>query len=47
MGKKLFYRSLLATIKHKLSFKGDLKLLTLEGDFFLFKFACKEDYDIV
>lgn len=47
IGKRPYYASLLTTIKRKWSFKGSMDLLTLEGDFFLFKFSCKEDYDSV
>lgn len=47
LGKKLFYDSLLTAIKQKWLFKGSLKLLTLEGDFLLFKFFYREDYDII
>lgn len=47
IGKRAFYGSLLVEVKRKWSFKGSFKLLTLEGDFFVFKFMCKENYDIV
>lgn len=47
IGKRRYYGSLLAAIKRKWTFKGALELLTLEKDFFLFKFSCKEDYDKV
>lgn len=38
---------LLATLKKKWDFKGQLELLTIEGDFFLFKFLCVEAFDLV
>lgn len=47
VGKHPFYGLLLAAIKRKWTFKGSLELLTLDGDFFLLKFSCKEDYDCV
>lgn len=34
IGKRPFYRTLLAAIKKKWNFKGSLDLLTMEGDFF-------------
>lgn len=37
----------LVTINWKWRFKGSLKLITLEGDFFFFKILCEEDYDFV
>lgn len=45
--KRPFYGSLLATIKKKWAFKSNLKLLTMEGDFFLFKISCADDYELV
>lgn len=37
--KLLFYGSLIASIKNKWGLKGSLNLLTLNGDFFPFKFS--------
>lgn len=47
IGKISFYGSLLAAIKKKWIFKCNLDLLPMEGDFFLFKFLCSEDYNMV
>lgn len=47
IGNISFYCLLLTTIRHKWNFKGWLELLTLKGDFFLFKLTYKEDYDLV
>lgn len=43
IGKRPIYGSLLVAVKQKWTFKGSFKLLTLEGDFFVFKFVCKDD----
>lgn len=34
-------------MKNMWLFKGLIVLLTLEGNFFMFKFSCKDDYDMV
>lgn len=47
IGKRPFYGCLLAVIKRKWNFKGSMELLTLQGDFFLFKFSCKKEFDSV
>lgn len=47
IGKRPYNESLLAVVKRKWNFKGALDVLTLEEEFFPFKFSCKEDYDLV
>lgn len=47
ISKRPFYEFLLVAIRKCWTFKGSLDLLTIESDFFLFKFTCKEDFDLV
>lgn len=47
IGKRPFYGSLLVAVKRKWNCKGALEFLILEGDFFLFKFSYKKDFDMV
>lgn len=47
IGKRPFYGALLAAVQRQWKLKGGLELLSFEGDFFLFKFSCKEDYNTV
>ncbi|XP_020672131.1 uncharacterized protein LOC110092094 [Dendrobium catenatum] len=42
-----FYEALLGAIKKTWSLSGSVQLLSLNDGFFLFRFSCREDFDIV
>ncbi|KAL0928336.1 hypothetical protein M5K25_000211 [Dendrobium thyrsiflorum] len=47
IGRRPFYEALLGAIKKSWKLKGSLQMLSLSDGFFLFKFACSEDMDLV
>ncbi|XP_028553747.1 mucin-5AC-like [Dendrobium catenatum] len=47
LGKRPFYESLLNAVKKLWDLKGNIKLISLSDGFFLFKFSCREDFEMV
>ncbi|XP_020675198.1 uncharacterized protein LOC110094329 [Dendrobium catenatum] len=47
IGRRPYYEALLGAINKTWSLKGSLKLLSLNDGFFLLKFTCQEDFDMV
>ncbi|KAL0924089.1 hypothetical protein M5K25_004894 [Dendrobium thyrsiflorum] len=47
VGKRPFYEALLAAVKKTWDLKGSLQLLSLSDGFFLFRFSCAEDFDMI
>ncbi|KAI0494690.1 hypothetical protein KFK09_024833 [Dendrobium nobile] len=47
LGKRPFYESLLNAAKKLWALKGNIKLISLSDGFFLFKFSCREDFEMV
>ncbi|KAL0915110.1 hypothetical protein M5K25_015509 [Dendrobium thyrsiflorum] len=47
LGKRPFYEALLSAVQKLWSLKGNLKLISLSEGFFLFKFSCSEDFEMV
>ncbi|KAL0912348.1 hypothetical protein M5K25_018315 [Dendrobium thyrsiflorum] len=47
LGKRPFYEALLSTVTNLWKLKGTLKLISLSKGFFLFKFSCSEDFEMV
>lgn len=47
IGRRPFYEALLGAINKTWSLKGSVKLLSLSDGFFLFRFTCQEDFDLV
>ncbi|XP_020703790.1 uncharacterized protein LOC110115030 [Dendrobium catenatum] len=46
LGKRPFYESLLNAVKKLWDLKGNIKLISLSDGFFLFKFSCREDFEM-
>ncbi|XP_020683371.1 uncharacterized protein LOC110100275 [Dendrobium catenatum] len=46
-GKIPYYEALLSAVKKLWKLKGNIQLISLSEGFFLFKFSCVEDYDMV
>ncbi|KAL0915557.1 hypothetical protein M5K25_015983 [Dendrobium thyrsiflorum] len=47
LGKRPFYEALLSAVNNLWKLKGTLKLISLSEGFFLFKFSCSEDFEMV
>ncbi|KAL0924531.1 hypothetical protein M5K25_005368 [Dendrobium thyrsiflorum] len=47
LGKRPFYEALLSAVHNLWKLKGTLKLISLSEGFFLFKFSCSEDFEMV
>ncbi|XP_020687148.1 uncharacterized protein LOC110102962 [Dendrobium catenatum] len=47
IGRRPFYEALLGAIKKTWSLKGSVQLLSLSDGFFLLRFSCSEDYEMV
>ncbi|KAI0522857.1 hypothetical protein KFK09_005242 [Dendrobium nobile] len=47
MGRRPYYEALLGAINKTWSLKGSLKLLSLNDGFFLIRFTCQDDFDMV
>ncbi|KAL0919520.1 hypothetical protein M5K25_011618 [Dendrobium thyrsiflorum] len=47
VGRRPFYEALLAAVKKTWPLKGSIQLLSLSDGFFLFRFSCDEDYEMV
>ncbi|PKU62139.1 RNA exonuclease 1 [Dendrobium catenatum] len=47
IGRRPYYEALLGAIKKTWSLKGSVQLLSLNDGFFLFKFSCNDDYEMV
>ncbi|KAL0917870.1 hypothetical protein M5K25_012971 [Dendrobium thyrsiflorum] len=47
LGKRPFYEALRSAVLKLWNLKGNIKLISVSDGFFLFKFSCSEDYDMV
>ncbi|KAI0507741.1 hypothetical protein KFK09_013869 [Dendrobium nobile] len=47
LGNRPYYGALLNAVKRLWELKGNIKLISFSDGFFLFKFSCREDFDMV
>ncbi|KAI0511835.1 hypothetical protein KFK09_012467 [Dendrobium nobile] len=47
VGRRPFYEALSGAIKKTWNLSGSVQLLSLNDGFFLFRFSCREDFDLI